>query len=218
MAVFSTATRPTFTAQPSLFGHGEPTFDESFAQLRRVDLGSGAWIDHQPGWLDGHQTVFDRVVAAVNWEHHRRPMYERMVDVPRLTGSLGEAPADVGLAVVDAMASALSRRYETCLDRISYALYRDGRDSVAWHGDRVAREMHRALVATVSVGEPRKFCLRPKRGGPSRSFLLGHGDLVVMGGSCQRTWDHGIPKVSQAGPRIVVMFRPDFGAGQELEV
>jgi len=49
-------------------------------------------------------------------------------------------------------------------------------------------------------------------GGASIPFHLGGGDLLVMGGTCQRTWRHGIPKVAQAGPRIALMFRPSWAA------
>lgn len=211
----STATRPRFTVQPSLLGGGDPSFDPSFTGLNRIDLGAGAWVDTLAGWLDGHQTLFDRLVDAVRWEQHQRPMYERIVDVPRLTGSpAGSADSGGdGLSVIAEMGAALGRRYEATFERVGYALYRDGRDSVAWHGDQVARDLHQAIVATVSVGEPRKFCLRPKGGGSSRSMQLGHGDLVVMGGTCQRTWDHGVPKVASAGPRIAVMFRPVWPVG-----
>lgn len=96
--------------------------------------------------------------------------------------------------------------------RTTAALYRDGNDSVAWHGDTTARDMDTAIVATVSLGQPRKFALRPTEGGASITYQLGRGDLVVMGGTCQRTWRHAIPKVAQAqGPRIAVMFRPSWG-------
>ena len=195
-------------SQPSLFGAGAPGIDTGFAELRRIELARGAWVDYQPGWLHGHQTLFDALVDEVAWEQNRRPMYERMVDVPRLTGSLSLPLTSPSLDVIADMAAAIGDRYQTELSRVGVALYRDGNDSVAWHGDQIARELPTALVATVSVGEPRKFCLRPKGGGESMRFKLGHGDLVVMGGTCQRTWDHAVPKVAAAGPRIAIMFRP----------
>jgi len=204
-----------FVAQPSLFGLGQPSFDAGFSELRRHELSRGAWLDHQPGWLRGHQALFDLLVDVVDWEQHRRPMYDRMVDVPRLTGSLpnaAEGAHAAELAIVEAMAEAISGRYRLDFDRIGIALYRDGNDSVAWHGDQVARELPQAMVATVSLGEPRKFCLRPKGGGPSQKFHLGHGDLMVMGGTCQRTWEHSVPKVASAGPRIALMFRPEWSS------
>jgi alkylated DNA repair dioxygenase AlkB len=106
------------------------------------------------------------------------------------------------------MRRALDRRYATAFERISLAYYRDGRDSVAWHGDYVARRMETALVATVSVGAPRRFLLRPHGGGRSIAYSIGWGDLIVMGGTCQRTWQHSVPKVARAEPRIAIMFRP----------
>lgn len=203
--------RPALIEQPSLFGFDPPGFDPGFASLERRYLGFGAWVDHAPGWVRGHEALFASVVDAVAWEQNRRPMYDRIVDVPRLTGSL--APDRQGdLPLFQAMADALGARYGTRFERLGFALYRDGRDSVAWHGDQVARELPEALVATVSLGEPRLFALRPKGGGRAVHYHLGHGDLVVMGGTCQRTWDHAVPKVARAGPRVTVMFRPAWAS------
>jgi alkylated DNA repair dioxygenase AlkB len=92
-------------------------------------------------------------------------------------------------------------------------LYRDGHDSVAWHGDRTGRSSTQdTLVAIVSLGSPRSLLLRPRPASgisPPRRYELGHGDLIVMGGSCQRTWDHAVPKTSRpVGPRISIQYRP----------
>ena len=135
-------------------------------------------------------------------------MYERVVDVPRLTAEL---PADgPGHPLLERAADALSRRYNLALCHISLAYYRDGRDSVAWHGDRLGRLVDDTVVAILSLGEPRRFLMRPAAGGASRAFNLGWGDLLVMGGSCQRTWQHAVPKTALAGPRISVQFRPSM--------
>lgn len=192
-------------SQPSLLGLGDPGFDEHFTGIERIDLGSDAWVDHQPGWVRGHDTLFADLLETTTWSSHERPMYDRIVAVPRL---IGEIPAQrTPHPALEHFRRALSERYEADLDRTGLALYRDGADSVAWHGDTHGRTTRHALVATVSLGEPRRFLLRPASGGPSRSLLLGHGDLVVMGGSSQRTWRHAVPKTSHAGPRICVMFR-----------
>jgi alkylated DNA repair dioxygenase AlkB len=106
------------------------------------------------------------------------------------------------------MRASLSEHYREPFAFVTLALYRDGRDSVAWHGDYVAREMPGALVATVSLGEPRRFLLRPAAGGRAVKFSLGWGDLLVMGGSCQRTWRHSVPKTAAGGARMAIMFRP----------
>jgi alkylated DNA repair dioxygenase AlkB len=192
--------------QPCLFGSGEPRLDPTFAGVRRVDLGNGAWVEHLPGWLDGHAVLFDALRETTRWEHHRRRMYERVVDVPRLVASL---PDDgPGHPVLDEAAAALSRRYDLDLTNVSLAYYRDGRDSVAWHGDRLGRLVDDTVVAILSLGEPRRFLLRPAAGGASRAFELGWGDLLAMGGTCQRTWQHAVPKAVRAGPRMSVQFRP----------
>ena len=196
-------------SQVSLFGHGQPAIDADLCGMRRITLDRRAWIDYLPGWLEGHEAIFESLRVTTAWRHQRRRMYERIVDVPRL---VAEVPEDApGHPVLDEASIALSRRYGVLLDRISLAYYRDGHDSVAWHGDRMGHFVDDTVVAILSVGAPRRFLLRPAAGGPSRAFDLGWGDLLVMGGNCQRTWQHAVPKMALAGPRISVQFRPDTG-------
>ncbi|GAC1540681.1 MAG: alpha-ketoglutarate-dependent dioxygenase AlkB [Polyangiales bacterium] len=203
-------------AQLSLFGRDAPRFDASLARLERRDLGHGAWIDLARGWLGGHASLFDSLARALPWRSDERTMYERVVDVPRLYAG---APPAGAHPEIEAMRRALDAHYRTSFERVTFALYRDGRDSVAWHGDYVARErLEHTLVATVSVGAPRRFLLRPKGGGRSVGCSLGWGDLIVMGGTCQRTWEHSIPKVAHADPRIAIMFRPAWPAERPDDV
>lgn len=198
----------TSSFQLGLFGRDAPQFDVTFAKSKRVELPPDAWFEHAPGWLSGHQALFDALSGSMRWRNEQRPMYDRLVQVPRLYALV---PADGrGHPLLEAMRVSLSERYGEEFVRVSLAYYRDGRDSVAWHGDTVARELPDTLVATVSVGEPRRFLLRPKGGGASLALSLGWGDLLVMGGSCQRTWQHCVPKVARAGPRISIMFRPKW--------
>ena len=192
--------------QLGLFGGGEPTFDGAFEKLERSYLSADAWFDYAPGWLAGHEALFRTLLETVHFRREKRHMYERIVDVPRLIATLpddGPVPA-----VIEAARTALSEHYGERFARIGLGYYRNGEESVAWHGDYVARKLASALVATLSVGTPRRFLLRPKGGGASIALTLGWGDLLVMGGSCQRTFEHSIPKVRSAGPRIAVMFRP----------
>ena len=139
-------------------------------------------------------------------------MYDKIVEVPRLLASVTDQ------ALVTEMRDALSARYGEQFVYTTAALYRDGNDSVAFHGDTTARNMIEALVATVSLGAPRRFMLRPTEGGASIALPLGRGDLVVMGGTCQRTWRHGIPKVASAGPRIALMFRPAWARNYRTSI
>lgn len=181
-------------------------FDSEVRGAVRHDLGSGAWVDVVAGWVEGSAALFDTVLAEAPWAEHERPMYERMVVEPRLTTRLWPEPPPILVG----MAEALGARYGCDLSMVSANLYRDGRDSVAWHGDRVGRTRNETVVAILSLGHPRRLLLRPVAGGRSLRFVPASGDLVLLGGTIQRTWQHSIPKVAHAGPRISVMFREQY--------
>ena len=181
--------------------------------IDRTVLNAGAWLDVSPGWLAGADGVFERLLTAVAWRAQRRAMYDRQVAVPRLLCFYGEDEALPDPALVAAR-DALNDQYSVELREpfvtAGLCLYRDGRDSVAWHGDTIGRgSTHDTAVAIVSLGSPRTLALRPRGGGPTVvRHELGHGDLIVMGGSCQRTWEHAVPKTARTvGPRISVQFR-----------
>jgi alkylated DNA repair dioxygenase AlkB len=203
--------------QPSLLdvASAGPAFDEGFTTVRRYDLGDGAWIEHAPDWLRGADALFARLLGSTPWQQRDIRMYERLLPEPRLThrwsleraGPAQQRPPDELADLFAGIAAALGARYGKEFTQVGANLYRDGTDSVAWHGDRVARELPSAVVALVSLGAVRPFRLRPTGGGPGVTFLPGPGDLLVMGGTCQRTRQHSVPKVRSAGPRISVQFR-----------
>lgn len=199
--------------QLDLFAAGATAgFDAAFRTLHRTPLAHGAWIDHAPGWVHGHDALFDELESGLPWRRETMKMYDKVVEVPRLLAAVNEH------RLVEQMRDALSERYGEPFIYMTAALYRDGNDSVAFHGDTTARDMIEAIVATVSLGAPRRFMLRPTEGGPSLALPLGRGDLVVMGGTCQRTWRHGIPKVASAGPRIALMFRPAWARNYRTSI
>ena len=201
----------------------------------RVLLARGAWVDVQRGWLAGSAALFTWLAERVPWRAERRRMYDRTVDVPRLLCFYGE-DAELPDPVLEACRHLLSEHYLAALGEpfrtAGLCLYRDGRDSVAWHGDTTGRGgTEDTMVAILSLGTARPLLLRPRggkgasgnravgdgavgdtAGGASSGTLryhLGHGDLLVMGGSCQRTWEHAVPKSARStGPRISVQFRP----------
>ena len=181
--------------------------------LRRTALGDGAWVDHLPAWAHGTTTLFEQLLEDVPWRAEKRVMYERTLDVPRLTRfyGAGETLPHPALQTARELLSAhYARELGEPFATAGMCLYRDANDSVAWHGDRNGRSVtHDTMVAILSLGTERTLALRRRGGGPTRHrFELGHGDLVVMGGSCQRTWDHAVPKATgQLGPRISVQFR-----------
>lgn len=204
----------TVLHQPSFFDVAdEPRLGPLAGRAHRTSLTQGAWVDHLPGWLDGSDQVLQTLLSDVPWRAERRTMYDREVDVPRLlcwySGS-----TRLPHPVLAAARAGLNDHYQQHLGEplvtAGLCLYRNGSDSVAWHGDTIGRGAHTdTMVAILSVGSARSLILRPREGGPSLRFSLGHGDLVVMGGSCQRTWEHAIPKTARpVGPRVSIQFRP----------
>jgi alkylated DNA repair dioxygenase AlkB len=190
----------------------EPAFGD-LGRVERSVLTNGAWVDVCHGWLAGGFELFDDLVAMADWHSERRTMYDRVVDVPRLLRFYRTGETVPWPAIVEAR-DRLSTYYRPELGEpftsTGMCLYRDGRDSVAWHGDTNGRGATTdTIVAILSLGASRTLALRPRGGGSSLRFSLDHGDLLVMGGSCQRTWEHAIPKTTRhVGPRVSVQFRP----------
>ncbi len=190
----------------------QPTLLPQPATVERVHLGDGAWVDIGRGWLADDGGLFERLCEHVPWRHERRPMYDRIVDVPRLVAhyEAGEPWPD---PMLYDLRDRLNLRYagEIGEDLVTCGLcrYRTGQDSVAWHGDTIGRARHDdTVVAVLSLGAERTFALRRRGGGPSMRVRPGHGDLLVMGGTCQRTWEHAVPKTARAvGQRLSVQFR-----------
>jgi alkylated DNA repair dioxygenase AlkB len=212
--------------QPSLLdgvGAGDdaatPRIDRSFAGLVRQQLDDAAWIDHVSGWVEGQDALFAELLKTAKWATQTRRMYDNIVDQPRLTASWRRANKEPILPILGDIAGALSARYGREFTSGGLNLYRDGRDSVAWHCDRIPKEVVQPIVGIVSLGHPRTFRLRPKGGGRSLGIVVHGGDLIVTGGTAQRTWEHSVPKVASAGPRISVTFRhgietPDSPPGE----
>ncbi len=233
-------TAPTAYVQ-GLLGDDEPVGLQRLAPVRTT-LSAGApkvsaaaeqaWIDVQRGWVTGSGELLERLMTTVPWRAERRQMYDRVVDVPRLV-SFYDAGEHLPHPLLTQARSELSGHYAQELGEefatAGLCLYRDGRDSVAWHGDTIGRAATTdTMVALLCCGGPRMLALRARPGvtacgspdvtpegtGAQRGhqgslrISLGPGDLLVMGGSCQRTWEHAVPKTARrVGARISVQFR-----------
>jgi alkylated DNA repair dioxygenase AlkB len=202
-------TSPDFNWQPSLLDAAtEISLDESFSKIERVQLDDESWLDIARAWVTGSDRLFNEIAENATWDQRDRRMYDQIVKEPRLTsGWRASSGRPLEPPILEQMRSLLSRRYGIEFDSVGLNLYRDGKDSVAWHRDKIPKTVVDPLVALVSVGEPRKFLVRRYGGGPSQSFMFGNGDLVVTGGKFQREWEHTVPKVKSAGPRISIAFR-----------
>ena len=214
---------PQVAWQPTLFASvpNPVTIDEDFSALERIQLDGDSWVDYAPGWVRAPDTLFEEIVRTRDWGQRTRRMYDKEVIEPRLTSPwLASSGEPLEPQVVDLMRKVLSDRYQVDFDSAGFNLYRDGRDSVAWHRDRISKKIDSPIVALVGLGDRRKLLMRPYGGGPSKSFPLGDGDLLVTGGKAQRAWEHAIPKVAKAGPRISIAFRhgmdPKAYAGKKV--
>jgi alkylated DNA repair dioxygenase AlkB len=198
----------TLSWQGSLFDGAAPVEPLSFDRVVRHRLDERSWLDEVTGWLPDHGEVFDLLLAEAPWRQRERRMYDRTVLEPRMVaGWSGPSLPDLPPRLAE-LRAALSGHYRLDFDSVHVNLYRDGRDGVAWHGDTVRKTLHDPLVATVSLGERRRFLLRPGTSGPAtRTFTPGGGDLLVMGGACQHEWQHTVPKTARAGARMSITLR-----------
>ncbi len=151
--------------------------------------------------------VFEQLLAIVPWRSERRMMYEREVDVPRLVASTsidGELSAPLA-EVVPVIEQTVGTRFTS----VGLNLYRDGRDSVAPHNDRLPELIAGQPIGLLSLGATRRMTIRSKA--TPRRILdldLEPGSLLVMSYETQHHYDHGIPKTNaEVGPRISVAFR-----------
>ncbi|HUR49177.1 MAG TPA: alpha-ketoglutarate-dependent dioxygenase AlkB [Acidimicrobiales bacterium] len=194
--------------QPTLFATETPSFD-GHPKLEATELADGAWFAYAPCWLSGDQEVFDAVHDTAKWRSQNRPMYDRIVEVPRLNASLSRQGG--GHPILPEIADWLEGRYGSPFSKLTANWYRDGRDSVAPHGDQIVRKLDTSIMAILSLGARRRFVLSQVAGPGSVRLDVGEGDLLVMGGTIQRTWRHAVPKTAKpVGPRICVMFRPPW--------
>ena len=192
--------------QDSLFAAGDLAIQRD-AVVHRTWLDSGTWVDHTVGFLTGQLDLFERLASMDIWHRGWRPMYGAMVPEPRLSAGLKVTDPALPTAIAE-MHAVIAERYGTTSRQTWLNWYRDGRDAVAWHSDRIGRDQKDPPVAIVSLGATRRFMMRPKGGGPSTTFTPAGGDLLVMGGASQHRFEHCVPRARDGGPRISVTFRP----------
>ena len=191
---------------PALTGGLDVTVDGTFAMSTRIQLDETSWVDHVPGWLSGGATLMEMLIRTATWEQRTRWMYTRVVDEPRLTA---EYPviSDAPQPVLHYLADVLSTRYEQRYHRLWMNHYRDHNDGTGWHADRPADKQAESVIPVLSLGATRRFLIRPVSGGASTTIVARDGDLVVMGGRCQRDYQHSVPKFARfTGPRVSLNF------------
>jgi alkylated DNA repair dioxygenase AlkB len=180
--------------------------DHTFSTVARIQLDVTSWVDYVQGWLASDGELMEMLMHQAAWEQRSRWMYTRMVQEPRLTA---EYPviADAPQPVLSYLAGTLSAHYRRPYNRLWMNWYRDNNDGTGWHADRPANKLDQAVIPVLSLGATRRFLIRPDGGGPSKTIVVHGGDLVVMGGRCQKDYQHSVPKQKEpAGPRLSLNF------------
>jgi alkylated DNA repair dioxygenase AlkB len=190
----------------TLFGSG-PAAVTALPSFHRTQLDPCCWVDYVSGYIEGADSLFRRVQSEFEWFRGERLMYGKWLDEPRLTAKLRLSDTTVPW-VVKSAAKTLTRHYGRTFSGLFCNYYQNGQDSVAWHADRIGRSKVDPLVAIISLGGPRTFAIRDQtRTSEAYRFPMHSGDLLVMGGATQHHWEHAVPKVSDAPPRISLTTR-----------
>ena len=193
------------------------------AGAERLWLDETAWVDVARGWLPDADQVLEEVLAQADWQQGRSWRYEKWVDEPRLTawgGAAGEHPA-----LVEATRR-LERAYSVTFGAYALAQYRNGFDGQGFHRDDDMKWTENTLIALVTLGAQRPWFLRPRshrnqhgleNRGATHDLRPAAGDLMVMGGTCQRDWEHSVPQQRdrRVGIRISVQWRWTSRTGRQ---
>lgn len=207
----------------------------SVMELRagETSLDLGGLVRYEPGWLAAEEAdaLLRELRSGIAWEQGVITMFGREVAEPRLTAWFGEAdytysgrtvraapwPAPLA-ALRDRLVAAAGTRFNAAL----LNLYRDGADSMGLHSDDEPELGTNPVIASLSLGAERRFLLVPKKKTARDRTLqvtLAHGSLLVMAGTCQHNYRHGVPKQpGRGGERINVTFRTVHCAALDARV
>lgn len=186
------------------------------APRERIQLDDTSWVDVVRGFARDTDATFERLVREVRWTQNRMIRGGRMVDDPRLGGSLTHAQAEAD-PMFRFTRLVLEARYRVRLMGPQFVYYRDGRDSMGFHRDDEMRYLDKTIIAGLALGATRSFCLRRRVAGPVTEIMMAAGDLYVMGGRCQADWFHGVPKCESCGPKISAVWRWTAKLGRPVE-
>jgi len=144
------------------------------------------------------------------WLQRMRKMYDKVIADPRLIAYYGGENGHKWTPMLLEIKAAVEQITEITFDRVLLNLYRDGKDSVAWHSDNLPADGKHHHIASITFGDTRIFKVRHKtRKDIQRIDIpLTHGSLLLMGETMQEHYEHHVPKTTRTvGPRINLTFR-----------
>ena len=187
-----------------------PSFDLFASEMIQLVEDAEGGIRYWPNFVDSVKASqwFEALRASAAWSHHQRPMYGRIVDVPRLLASyrIDGFPSELPLRD---MLNAIQAHVPAPYNGVGLNLYRDGNDSVAMHNDKLHTLTPGCPIALVSLGDTRRMLIRDKTNNQATVAVdLEPGSLLCMSYASQISQEHGIPKTrKKQGPRISAVFR-----------
>lgn len=186
------------------------------AAVERIELPPTSWVEYIPRFVRDAEGVFVALHQTVRWQQTEVLRYDRYVPERRL----GAGIRAVDHPLLRQTDLHLRSRFRVPFTGVAAILYRDGDDFQGLHSDREMRWLDDTLIAIVVLGQRRPFVLRRRAAGgvpvdrvaagtdPSDVVLTpGEGDMLVMGGACQREWLHGVPAAPTPRARISLTWR-----------
>lgn len=199
----------------------EPNQEEMFgAEVRRApELPDD--FEYEPCFLDAAESkaIFSELRSTIAWRQDHMSLYGRRVALPRLTAWYGDPGSSYEYSgivndplpwseTLQRLRVALQQRTGASYNSVLLNLYRDGSDGLGWHSDDERELGSTPTIASLSLGEVRRFRLRHRRTKESINLELAKGSLLVMRGRSQRDWEHCVPKSKRVlGERINATFR-----------
>jgi len=164
--------------------------------------------------------LFDALRAGIHWRQEEIVIFGQRRRVPRLVAWHGDPGANYRYSGTDHVPEPWTPELErlraragqlsgAAFNAVLLNLYRDGRDGMGWHADDEPELGRDPVIASVSLGATRRFCLRHRRRKDLRLDVpLTHGSLLIMSGATQHNWVHALPKTATpVGERINLTFR-----------
>jgi alkylated DNA repair dioxygenase AlkB len=194
-------------------------------QARRKNLGGGAWIVYVPGWLERDEAteLQEQLTEQVPWEQRAISMFGKQIMQPRLIGWGGALPYRYSgqtleprevLPVLQPVWDRVVSEVDVPFNHLLLNRYRSGDDAMGFHADDEPELGWEPVIAAVSLGVRRKFVMKAKgKRKTKRTVELAHGSLLLMGGTHQHKWYHGVPRQAAVQmERINLTFRLLKGA------
>ena len=187
-----------------------------------IHLDDASSIEYWPQFIAPNDAdrIYHQLQNDLPWRQDEIHVYGRLCKIPRLQHYQAEQGADYaysGLYLpaepfhpnVDELRQQIQAKAQFTSNAVLLNYYRDGKDSMGWHSDDEASLGKHPIIASVSLGETRRFLLREKANHRNKvEIALAHGSLLLMKGETQSRWQHSVAKTaSPIGGRINLTFR-----------